>query len=345
MTARLSTSSLVGIACGSFWMLAAVACAHDTGDLFTPVGAAPPAGAGGSQATAPTTVAAGGGELPGTVTPPAASEGGLMGPLPVAPATAPPPAPAPAAAGEVEPVADVNPARVCPAIDQPLLLDFAQAAQDSAQALFGDFSQTFSGGTFVYPAGVPLAGAPLAGSASSDAGSAATPASTLGLASDVTGGDWHITGRVVEPVGFGLFFSCQQVDASRFAGVAFRVRGQVGPGSAISLRMRTAGNEVARQWFIETGNGAPATFGRCFPVSSQYDGTCEPSSVSVLVTPEGSDVLVRFDELGGGRPEPAVNPAELTQVEWALTPPAADAGVVASYDVDLHVDDIRFFEP
>jgi hypothetical protein len=332
-------------------MLAAGACARDTDELFSPIGPLPPEGAADMLEIAPPITTA---ADPGQPAAPGGTSGeiGPTGALPVDPATsspraeaAPPSAPAPTAA----PAVDVNPAQVCPAITQPLLLDFATANGGPSQALFGDFSLALSGGTFVYPA----SSGGVVGVVGGLLGDAGTPVTqiTLGLASDVTAGDWHISGRVVEPAGFGLFFNCQLLDASRFAGVAFRVRGQVGlgndtSGGAIRLRVRTAGNEASREWFIATGNAAPATFGRCVPELSQYDGTCEPASAEVTVTPEGSDVVVRFVDLAGGRPEGSINPAEITQIEWQLPPfDVIDAGPFGSYDVDLRIDDIRFVEP
>ena len=58
---------------------------------------------------------------------------------------------------------------------------------------------------------------------------------------------------------------------------------------------------------------------------------------------EARDVTVRFADLSRGRPEAAVNPAEITQIEWQLPPfDVVDAGAFQSYDVDLRIDDIRF---
>jgi hypothetical protein len=313
---------------GWLGILAATACGQDTGELFTPLEETPAAG------TPPPALAASAPGLPGTSAS-AASEGGPGGALPVDPAAPPASASraegAPAAGPAETPPAPApgpNPARVCPAIEPPLLLDFAQAASGPTQALFGDFSQLLSGGTFIYPASSAGAGDPTA----------------LGLVSDVTGGDWHITGRVAEPAGFGLFFDCQLIDASLFTGVAFRLSGQVGLENVVTFRVRTAANEVARDWFIETGNGAPATFGRCFPESSQFDGTCAPATIDVPVTAAGSDVVISFADLAGGIPEAGVNPAELTAIEWALPTTVADAGAVPIYAVDLRIDDIRFVE-
>lgn len=326
-------------------MLAASACAGDSDELFSPLGPLAPGGAADMLEIAPPTLTAAEPGQPG-VTGSTSGELGAAGPLPVDPATSSPraeeapvaeEAPGPAPIAE-EPAVDVNPARVCPAIGQPLLLDFTQLSGGPSQALFGDFSALLSGGTFEYP--------PSTGGVVGAVGDAGSPIPlTVGLSSDVAAGDWHVRGRVAEAAGFGLFFDCQLLDASRFAGLGFRVRGQLGLGNLIRVRVRTAGNDVSREWFLATGSGAPATFGRCTPALSQYDGTCEPAHASVVVTPEGSDVVVRFDELAGGRPEGGVNPAEITQIEWQLPPfDIVDAGAFESYDVDLHIDDIRFVE-
>lgn len=339
-------SSVAGVACGLLWSLAALSCGNDGADLFAPIAPSPPEGAPGGVPGAAPEIAAMDPALPalpaGAASSASTSEAGPSGALPVDP-SAPSAASGavPAAAGETEsdPVVEVNPARVCPAIAEPLLLDFAQSTSGNEQALFGDFSQLLSGGTFVYPA----SSGSVASGADADASAAAGGVLALGLVSDVSAGDWHISGHVVEAAGFGLFFNCQLIDASGFAGVGFRMRGSVGLGNAVTLRVRTAGNEVAREWFIETGNGSPATFGRCRPESSQYDGSCDPARLDVSLSAQDTDVVVRFAELGGGRPEGGVNPAEITQLEWALPELLpSDAGVVAGYDVDLHIDDIRF---
>jgi hypothetical protein len=56
-------------------------------------------------------------------------------------------------------------------------------------------------------------------------------------------------------------------------------------------------------------------------------------------------VVVPFTAFGGGSPVRGVNPAELTTLGWALPMPATNAfGNTQAYDVDLHIDDIRFVE-
>ncbi|HTV24648.1 MAG TPA: hypothetical protein VMG12_38415 [Polyangiaceae bacterium] len=224
------------------------------------------------------------------------------------------------------PVAEPEAARACRDIADPLLLDFEQT-NGADQAFFGDFSSVFSGGTFVYP----------------ELGAAAAPGvDAIGLASDSSQGDWHVSGLVAQTSGFGLFFDCEVLDASRFAGIAFRVQGELAAGAELTFFVGTAGNEVSRAWRIENGNAAAEpSFGRCTPAASEFDGSCRAARVVLPVTSEAVDVLVPFGALAGGSPEPGSNPAEITTLQWSL--PAADAAG-EPYAVDLRIDDIRFVE-
>jgi hypothetical protein len=243
-----------------------------------------------------------------------------------------PPAEGPEGTPPAEPVVDADPtgqARECPAPAQPLLLDFAQVNNGPSQTTFGDFNTVLSGGTFVYP---QISASP----------NAPPPP---GLTSDVTRGDWHIAGSVVEPAGFGLFLDCERLDASLFQGVAFRIAGSVASSESLQFLVGTAGNEVSHTWLLQTNGSAPASFGRCEPALSQFDGTCTPAQLSVPVSTEPVDVFVSFAALTGGSPEPTVNPIELVRIRWALPDPAVDeTGRVVPYAVDLHIDDIRFVE-
>jgi hypothetical protein len=243
-----------------------------------------------------------------------------------------PPAEGPEGTPPAEPVVDADPtgqARECPSPAQPLLLDFAQVNNGPSQTTFGDFNTVLSGGTFVYP---QISASP----------NAPPPP---GLTSDVTRGDWHIAGSVVEPAGFGLFLDCQRLDASLFQGVAFRIAGSVASSESLQFLVGTVGNEVSRTWLLETNGSAPASFGRCEPALSQFDGTCAPAHLPVPVSPTPVDVFVSFAALTGGNPEPTVNPVELMNMRWTLPDAAVDeTGSVVPYAVDLHIDDIRFVE-
>lgn len=227
-------------------------------------------------------------------------------------------------------------ARVCRAPAGPVLIDFGRTNHDASQATFGDFVSVLSGGTFVYPEAV----APEAGV--SPPGVGAEPA--LGLRSDVSDGDWHISGIVDSPAGFGLFLDCQQLDASRFVGLAFRLEGELPAPGTLTFVVGSAANQVSRAWLLGSGEASPGpSFGRCTPLETAFDGSCLAARITLPVRREGDEVRVRFADLAGGSPEPRLDPAELTSIQWALPPPSTGAdGASVPYAVELRLDDIRF---
>jgi hypothetical protein len=222
---------------------------------------------------------------------------------------------------------DTSDAIACPTPEDSLILDFTyDPSGDGVQASFGDFTETFSGGTFVYPNTEQM--------------------TTYPLTSDVTGDNWHITGMVGEYSGFGLYFEeCTKFDASEFDGIEFTISGTVGKGTTLDFRVGTAANTVSHEWLHENGQTEePANFGLCVPPgTNQYDGSCTEPSVTVTVTESPSVVTVLWDDLTGGSPEDSVTPSELTSIAWTLPAPAGvDTEAVSTYPVDLVVDDVRF---
>jgi hypothetical protein len=221
---------------------------------------------------------------------------------------------------------DTSDAIACPTPEDSSILDFTHLSGDGVQASFGDFVETFSGGTFVYPNTEQMTMYP--------------------LTSDVTQDNWHITGTVGEYSGFGLYFeNCTKFDASAFDGIEFTISGDVGLGTTVDLRVGTAANSVSHEWLHENGQAdEPANFGRCIPPgSNQYDGSCSEPHFTVTVTESPSVVTVLWDDLTGGSPEASVTPSELTSISWALPAPAGvDTENVTTYSVDLVVDDLRF---
>lgn len=221
---------------------------------------------------------------------------------------------------------------MCPAPAQALLLDFDVPGNSATEAQFGDFASAFSGGTFVYPV--------------NPAATATEPFSAFGLSSDVSAGQWHVQGAVTEPAGFGLFFTCELLDASRFTGIAFRMQGSVGLGQELTFFVNGASNEVSRTWLVQEGLGSNVrSFGRCFPAQTQFDGSCLAPRIVLPVGAEPTEVFVSFAALANGSPDATLNPAEITAVQWALpVPVTSDAGANQPYAVDLIIDDIRFVE-
>jgi hypothetical protein len=307
-------------------------------ETASPGPSAPPANGLGMGAGAPMAVPDAVGPLPRgpeSAPPEASAKPSLpaaTAPEPAAPVAEPDAAPGPAALEPIAPQPEPDPtggARVCRAPAAPVLLDFARANDDASQATFGDFTTVLSGGTFVYP-----------DSGSADAAEAAV---SLGLRSDLSDGDWRISGTVSGQAGFGLFFDCQQLDASSFVGLAFRLEGEL-PAGALTLVVGSAANEVSRAWLLDSGSASPGpSFGRCTPLETTFDGSCRASRITLPVRREGDEVLVRFADLAGGSPEPRLDPAEITSIQWALPPPSTGAaGAGVPYAVDLRLDDVRF---
>ncbi len=200
----------------------------------------------------------------------------------------------------------------------PLLMDFtydpdADPAPSTTDGAFGDYSTTFSGGTFVYPAT---------------------------LVSDVTGGNWHLTGDLADYSGFALFHDCTKIDASAYQGIRFTISGNTAD-TPVRLNVGTAANTITTAWMSEHGTPPDTTpnFGRCTPMTdNQYDGTCSGLYYDFTVTEDATVVDVLWSDLTGGSPETAVDPAEITFIGWNFgwTTTSGD------FSVDIVVDDVGF---
>jgi hypothetical protein len=230
-----------------------------------------------------------------------------------------------------------NGAFACPA-PSAVVTDFTFVEGGKTDTVsFGDYTTTFSGGTYVYPS-----------------------MGSYPLTSDVTESNWHVTGTVGDYSGLGLFLSgvnpatgqpgtCTKFDASAFKGIQFLISGSIPMGNTVALTVGTAGDSVASAWLnshkaAATDPDKDPNFGRCMPVgASEYDGTCNAPSKSVPVTATPTVVKVLWAELTGGKPEATVNPTEITVISWVLPPPAG-AGTTAptTYVADLTIDDLQF---
>lgn len=217
----------------------------------------------------------------------------------------------------------------CPAPTSEVITDFTMTDK-SDQVAFGDFTETFSGGTFIYPAGTEM----------------------YAVTSDVTENTWHISGDVGTYSGFGIYFAdCTKLDASAYKGIQFTISGTVeGPemSNSVTLNVGTAANEISHTWL--NANKADPTavdeapnFGRCTPTSGQYDGTCTAPSKVIPVTTEPMTVQVLWADLVGGVPQTSVTPSEITFLTFAVPPPVG-AGTASPtlYAVDITIDDLEF---
>jgi hypothetical protein len=231
-------------------------------------------------------------------------------------------------------------ATACPAPTQASITDFsplalgvdagaADAGAAIADITFGDFTSTFSGGTFVYP---NAAGDPYV------------------VTSDMSSGEWHMSGNIGNYSGFGLYFSgCNRIDASAYAGISFTVRGNVAMGNSISFQVSTSADEISHLYLnsqaMPPNPPSAANSGRCLPVMNQYDGTCATPSFSVQVSTSEATIEVRWSDFSGGAPEAAVDPTEITGIRWILpNPVGAGTATPTPYAADFYIDDLSFIE-
>ena len=103
------------------------------------------------------------------------------------------------------------------------------------------------GGTFIYP----------------DAG---MEVDLKGLTSDVSGGNWHITGLVKKYAGVGLYLTCK-TDMSNYAGLSFDIQGTFTgngmgdggvPAASVTMTVGDAQTDVD-----SAHNSTPPTWGTC----------------------------------------------------------------------------------
>lgn len=202
-------------------------------------------------------------------------------------------------------------------------------------ASFGDFTTSFSGGTYRYPA------------------DGAWPVN-----SDVTQGNWRMTGDIGTYSGFGLYFggmvspsteACNIVDLSMYDGISFTISGSVAMGNTLTMSVAIAANNASHIYLNTVAMPAPAmpvavNSGRCIPPgANQFDGSCAAPSAAVAVTAQPTTVTMLWSDFAMGRPDATVNPAEITGIAWAFPPPAGVGGdMVMPYAIDLTIDDITF---
>lgn len=212
-------------------------------------------------------------------------------------------------------------ASVCGPIERDLISDFTFVPGADQRLVTFDADASFAGGTFIYP----------------DDGT---------LASDVTADDWHLSGVIASVSGFGVVSSvCQLLDASAYAGIEFRLSGQLPGEDVLTFFVETASNRVSHVWLNENKPSpddpdvAPNS-GRCTPLASRYDGTCREARLLLPVSQTPALVRVFWADLVGGSPAATVDPREITSIAWSFRNPNA-----TPYEVDLRIDDLRFIAP
>jgi hypothetical protein len=229
----------------------------------------------------------------------------------------------------------------CPPVQQALITDFsapgavADAGADAAAPVttgvtFGDFTTTFSGGTFTYPN---------------------APGDPYAVNSDVSTGEWHLSGNVGNYSGFGLYFTgCNRIDVSEYLGISFTIRGSVAMDNNVTFSVGTSSNDISFLWLNAQPTPpnplAAANSGRCIPAMNQYDGTCATPTFTVPVTATETTIEVLWADLAAGRPSASVDPSEITDIRWILpTPAGAGTTSPTPYPIDLFIDDLTFISP
>jgi len=149
---------------------------------------------------------------------------------------------------------------------------------------------------------------------------------------DVTGNDLRVTGTIKDYSGAGLYMAfC--TDASRFAGVRFKISGDAGPAKSVLFYVLTNSN--------------------FYPDSVAMKGVCQASaankfidcvSPSYSVTGIGAEKLVEvtWDKLNNGKPVSAATTdgKDIIGLQWSFPWTAA----TMPYDVDLVIDDVEFID-
>jgi hypothetical protein len=170
------------------------------------------------------------------------------------------------------------------------------------------------------------------------------------LTSDVTKGNWHISGNIGVYSGFALYFdsgtsSCDRVDASRFKGISFTISGSVPHGDAITFGVGTVRDTPTGAWMLSPGGKATAKatdVGSCTPTSGDqyYHPGCTDPTTQIPVT-AGSPVsqTVTWANLIGGTPDANPDPSGITSIYWFFP---WTGSTDTAYDVDITVDNIAF---
>ncbi len=198
---------------------------------------------------------------------------------------------------------------------------------------FGDFTTQFSGGTYRYPA------------------DGAWP-----INSDVTQGDWRLSGDVGTYSGFGLYFGgtvggegCNIVDLSAYDGISFTISGNVAMGNTLTMSVAIAANNASHIYLNTVAMPPPATpvavnSGRCVPPgANQFDGSCAAPAATVEVPAAPTTVTMLWSEFATGRPSATVDPTEITGIAWAFPPPpGAGTTTPTPYAINLVIDNIQF---
>jgi hypothetical protein len=220
--------------------------------------------------------------------------------------------------------------KLCLPPAQAMITDFTPGATETTQVHFGN-STTLGGGQYVYPA----AGGTV----------------TYPLTSDVTGGNWHISGTVGDYSGFGLYWdNCKRVDASKYKGISFKISGTVEQDGMVTFEISTLKDTISAAWLNGHGVTGASDPGTCTPPAdatlNQYSQTtCAEPKVSIPVTANPTTQTILWSDFTGGKPEANVTASDILSIHWIFpNPNGILSGTPTPYKADIIIDDLSFVE-
>lgn len=236
---------------------------------------------------------------------------------------------------------------MCPPATTAALINFDPIDGSTNSGTFGDFSDMFSGGEFIYPNGTQM----------------------YPLTSDTSMGNFHVTGTVGTYSGVGFYWgpnitacataatdastcpACNEVDLSMFDGITFSIKGSAPAtigANIVLFSVATAADDVSDAYAnAHKANASDPdqgpSFARCTPAANANDGTCAAPGFNVTITDTAQTVNVKWSDLKGGKPQASVDPTQITGIRWIMpTPPGAGTASPTTYDLDLTIDDFGF---
>jgi hypothetical protein len=187
------------------------------------------------------------------------------------------------------------------------ILNFNTPPTDPAQAQFGDFTTMFSGGTFQYPAAIT---------------------------SNFTGGNWHITGTVMDYSGFGIYISCK-TNVAGFTGLQMDVSGNftsngVDDAAVPAARVTMGISQPADQ--LDTAHSTEVTWGTCV-------ANCNAPSRNIMLPATTTTMMLPWTSFVGGTPVGPLDPTAILGFYFVL--PWSGAST-SQYNVDITIDNLMF---
>jgi hypothetical protein len=146
-----------------------------------------------------------------------------------------------------------------------------------------------------------------------------------GVIEDFGTSDWHLTGTVAGDEHFGISWGCSlpstgggcTLDTSRFKGIRFKVKGNVGPDNAMTLSLGRAENDPQP---VNAGCGTCVVPTDSDASTSDY---CRGPRVVFPVGPTERTVTILWTDFADGSPHASIDPHQLTGILWIFHPPVA----------------------